>query len=218
MCVCVCVVDVFFFVVDVLFCEATRQNTSPTTTVSHVAVAKIVRSSRRRLVGTSSQLRTSSSRHPASRTPPRPQRAPRITPPLIRQASLRPRSTGLRNQQRNALHTRASLRTCRSPADQTTGCSRRAPRRARLPRVRRRREIARREERRELRPPEGAVLGHVDGGGPAEAVAGRTVFHLQPRRRGGRRGVAGAARAGRGPTPRGARTRYPRRPWARRRP
>ena len=27
----------------------------------------------------------------------------------------------------NARHTRASLRTCRSPADQTTGCSRRAP-------------------------------------------------------------------------------------------
>ena len=57
---------------------------------SHVAAAKIVRSSRRCLIGASFILhRTSSARrHPASRTPARPRRAPRIAPPLVRRASL----------------------------------------------------------------------------------------------------------------------------------
>ena len=152
------------------------------------------------------------------RTPPRPRRAPRIAPPLVRRASLRPRGAALRNQQR-APHESIVAHVPQSSRSDNRLFAPRAERRARLPLVRRRREIARREERRELRPPEGAVGGHVDIRGPAEAVAERAVFHLQPRRRrGGRRGAAGAARAGRGPTPRGARTRCPGRPWARRRP
>ena len=57
---------------------------------SHVAAAKIVRSSRRCLIGASFILhRTSSARrHPASRTPARSRRALRIAPPLVRRASL----------------------------------------------------------------------------------------------------------------------------------